>query len=312
MRIYRFILTFLGIAAILGCETLITDLPENMLPDQASKLVVYSFISPQSNVISAVVTQSTPIFSAYNQQIRIVNDAVVIISDGTRQRQMTFDTVSKDYQITSARFPIQPGKTYTLTVSQQNRKVKAVCSIPLETVPILSYRIDSIRTNTHGVDTSITVQMTWDDLPSQKNHYRVRAFSEIEYSVLERDGSNHYTERRIRSLFPFDWNDHSGKTDLFDDENMDGLTMTSTTGKSHLPEIQTEIAGFRIQQKPRIISVTLELLHTDEAYYQYHRTLQHYRNTNNPFSEPILVFSNIEGGLGCFAGYNSKILNIRK
>ena len=312
MRTPRFVLLLFSLLAVMGCETLITDLPENMLPSQTSKLVVYSFISPQSNVISAVVTQSAPLFSEYNQPIRIVPAAIVIISDGIKERQMTFDTISKDYQIASARFPIQAGQTYTLKVSHQNRQVQATCTIPQIAVPIQSYQIDSVRSlHAPEIDSSIVIQMIWKDIPLQKNRYRVRAFSEIEYSILEPDGPNHATERRTRSLFPFDWNDHSGKSDLFDDENMDGLTLESSKGKSYMPEIQTDLRGTAINPKPKLVSITIELLHTDEAYYQYHRTLQQYRNTNNPFSEPILVFSNIEGGLGCFAGYNSKILNIR-
>ena len=47
----------------------------------------------------------------------------------------------------------------------------------------------------------------------------------------------------------------------------------------------------------------------DQAYYQFQEAvIRQRRSRNNPFAEPVLIPSNIDGGLGCFAGYNNAIL----
>ncbi|MDX2246198.1 MAG: DUF4249 family protein [Bacteroidia bacterium] len=43
---------------------------------------------------------------------------------------------------------------------------------------------------------------------------------------------------------------------------------------------------------------------TDSAFYKYYQTVEQQKNTfYNPFSEPTPVFTNIEGGLGIWAGF---------
>jgi hypothetical protein len=48
----------------------------------------------------------------------------------------------------------------------------------------------------------------------------------------------------------------------------------------------------------------MELYNADEHYYRYHRSLTERHDYTNPFTEPYLIYSNIEGGLGCFGAYN--------
>ncbi|MBD0254725.1 MAG: DUF4249 family protein, partial [Cytophagales bacterium] len=59
-------------------------------------------------------------------------------------------------------------------------------------------------------------------------------------------------------------------------------------------------------------SVTLYayLLHTDRAYFEYHRTLRANADSN-PFAEPVLLYSNVEGGLGVFAAFNRTTLEVK-
>jgi len=48
-----------------------------------------------------------------------------------------------------------------------------------------------------------------------------------------------------------------------------------------------------------------------EEYYLYKLTLQNfYENNGNPFAQPVQIYSNIEGGLGIFAGYSFDQVNI--
>jgi hypothetical protein len=42
----------------------------------------------------------------------------------------------------------------------------------------------------------------------------------------------------------------------------------------------------------------------DVNYFKYHRSLQQRLDTENPFTEPSIIYTNIKGGLGCFGAYN--------
>jgi hypothetical protein len=44
------------------------------------------------------------------------------------------------------------------------------------------------------------------------------------------------------------------------------------------------------------------VIHASEEYYRFHKALSNY-NQSNPFVEPTIVYSNVENGLGVFAGY---------
>ncbi len=61
-------------------------------------------------------------------------------------------------------------------------------------------------------------------------------------------------------------------------------------------------------------SVTLNayLLHTDRYYYEYHRSvIRSTRAQDNPFAEPVLVYSNIQDGLGVFAAFDRQTVEVR-
>jgi hypothetical protein len=53
------------------------------------------------------------------------------------------------------------------------------------------------------------------------------------------------------------------------------------------------------------------LLNTEKSYYQYHKSLHNYNDSEIPFSEPTLLYTNIEGGLGIFTSYTKKVVSMR-
>jgi hypothetical protein len=58
--------------------------------------------------------------------------------------------------------------------------------------------------------------------------------------------------------------------------------------------------------------LTYSLLHVDENYYRYHDSiLRQDESEGNPFAEPVPIPTNINGGLGCFAGYNRSTVVVK-
>lgn len=309
MRSLQYVL-LLMLTGLLACETLVTDIPLSDLPSTTSKLVVNSYISPQSAKTIVVVTESIPLYGESTSGDKVVTNAVVKISDGTKQVIMPYDTAGKVYSLTQAQFPILASKTYTLLVSDASRSVSATCTVPARGPVIQSYVIDTAFVRDfNGRDTALTLKLVWLDLASEKNFYRARGYTEVEYSVLQTNSNQERSEKRVKGRFNFDWDENTGRSDFQNDENLDGTVFTSPLGRAYLPSTilsYTSSGPVFAKQKIKILSVNMEVLNTDQAYYDYHRSLSLNRNANNPFAEPALVFSNVTGGLGCFAAYNSR------
>jgi hypothetical protein len=297
------------LAGLSACETLITEIPPSKLPSTTSKLVVDAFISPQSAITYVVVTESVPVYGESSSGNKLIPNAVVKLSDGTQEIIMPYDTAGKVYSVTQAQYPIKASQTYTLTVSDAKRSGTSTCTVPANSAPIQTYVIDTVYTREFGGrDTAFTLKMTWLDIAGQKNYYRVRGHAEVEYSIGELNTKNEVVEKRVKGRFNFDWDENTGRSNLQNDVNLDGTVFTSPMGRAYLPSSQIGYYNGPIyaKQKIKLISINIELLNTDQAYYDYHRSLVLNRNTDNPFAEPALVFSNITGGLGCFAAYNSR------
>lgn len=289
-----------------SCETLVTDIPESRLPKGTSKLVVHCFISPQNPRIDVVVSESSPIFTAASSKGEILTNAVVRISDGSSEVTIPFDESRQMYSISQDQFPIHPAKTYLLDVSDVARQVSAKCTVPKNTPVIKSYQIDTAVNNTvFHEDTALILKMSWQDIPADTNFYRVKAAAEVEYSVPDAKSMG----TRTRNDFYFTWDQMSAWNEWQSDRNLDGSVFWSPTGKANMPSFPQMVSkdgtSSSFLTKCRLISVTMMVYNTDVHYYKYHKSLQQRMDTENPFTEPSLIYGNIEGGLGCFGAYNT-------
>lgn len=309
MKLHHIIVLVISVC-VSACESLITDIPADKLPRTESKLVVQSFISPQSARINVVVTESIPLFTESGNNGGVVRNALVKISDGTKEIAIPFDSASTLYSIDRALFPIVAGKTYSLFVSDGNRVATGVCTVPDGQVLASSYKLDtSFSSNVFVQDTVLTVQMSWTDASRDTNYYRVRSSVDLEYSVGEGVNAETFKERRVKNRFNFNWDETIGRNDFQSDGNLDGAVFTSPIGRTVLPNVIEYDYGngnkFTVYPKAKIALVMLEIYNTDVHYFKYHRSLEMRGNSDNPFIEPSLIYTNISGGLGCFAAYNS-------
>lgn len=316
MMKFRAVFFLLSILGLTACESLITDIDQSKLPQVESKLVVQCFISPQSARTNVVVTESVPLFGDPQSKSGVIRNAVVKISDGAREATIPFDTASQLYTIEKSLFTIAAGKTYVLNVTDGLRKVTATCTVPGKAVAPDTYEIDTTFSGSmNGQDTAIAVKMSWIDISAETNYYRVKASMDLEYSIPEGTNPSDFKERRVRNRFNFNWDETIGRNDFRNDINLDGASFTSPVGRADLPGVITYDFGngnkFTIYPKSKIVSITMEVYNTDEHYFKYHRSLETRGSSDNPFIEPSLIYTNIEGGLGCFASYNSGQLVFR-
>lgn len=253
------------------------------------ELVITSFISPNNKTTEVNVTWSRSLFGLQKNDILfdIITYAKVEIStlDGTSV-SLPFDEKNQLYSIDADRFPIISGQTYQLKVVLPDGKTAtSKCTVPRKINSSLNIEtIDSLK---NGSYYELGIDIGWDDLINQKNYYRIHAF--VDQTLVSEDATILNNFERVKFTNEFD---------VYDDilfENSKIILRNGFYYNYYFGDFEGEIVSKKI---------ICYLLNTDENYYNYHNTI----NSNleiDFYSEPSLIFSNIEGGIGCFGAYNS-------
>lgn len=313
----------------------LTSCVETVSPDLLTKvdsqLTMFSFISPQDTIIRVKVSQTSPILSDYsyggggfmvsNGDTTRFGDAIrkakVTLSDGQAEIALPYQEEDQLYAIPASRFPIRAGKTYKLTVTDGKRTITASCIVPTEQVPIEKYSFDTTVTKRFGrTDTTLITSFTWNDVPGKASYYRVKAYEEIDapYFTFNASEKKYYEKRAVVQAYFANGSD--ARSDLQNDVMLDGETFSSTRLESRVNNSYfysyPYVDGKRLipEKAPKSSGVHLLLMHTDRDYFEFHRSLRQ-QNTDNPFAEPALIYTNVKGGFGIFASYNMSTKVIR-
>jgi hypothetical protein len=195
-------------------------------------------------------------------------------------------------------FP-QKGNEYKITASYDGyNTVEAKTGIPDE-VPIISFDTSSVITYyEYGSDMEIHANIKYKDPPDVKNFYlldcRVRNKSpEGEYFWYD---NGLWIPETSQMLFDNDYGDI-----LWSDEYSDGKEVTLDVGFMNL-----YIDGRNITELDTSHFVFCFKSITQE-YYTYLKSLNIYYETggsDNPFIEPVVIYSNVNEGYGILGGYN--------
>jgi hypothetical protein len=116
---------------------------------------------------------------------------------------------------------------------------------------------------------SASYRIKWNDIAGEVNYYRVYSTVVFPQNVVEASNINN---------------------DLQSDLQKDG--------KELLAVVHTN----NVFSAGNVIGYDNYILNIDYNYYRYQYSLDHYSG-NDPFSEPSLIYTNINGGLGVFAAY---------
>lgn len=249
-----------------GCEN--NEKTVNVSPAE-KKVVVQCFISPDDDTIAGLVTWSKPVIGTLEfEDPEIIINALVKISDGTKTAILLWNDAHKLFEIDSATFPIRAGKKYFLTVStQEGKNVSAECEVPLtQNTTLVWNKVDSALSYQRQL--TICSFKYRDHEPSVKNYFRLEGKSELAASYL---------------------NDHV----------IGSFKQDSELGQDNVFKFSFYNDYYHMSKAKGW------LINCDYHYFMYHKTLQSAQNNYNIFAEPTIVYTNIEGGLGCFGAYNS-------
>jgi hypothetical protein len=269
-----------------GCEKDATNVD---LPETNPKLVLGCFISPQDTLITVEVGRSNPIFgNNHNTSGHLyVLDASVTLSDGSTSIVLPLVNTGVQqgtYIINASLFPISPGTTYYLTVTTpQGENVSASCTVPISNVTTMSLDYtDTVPSDSYNDPINVTAK--WQDIPGQVNYYRVYGSMLMEGEHI----SNGWTVKDTSNSEMYGNNFKS----LINASDKDGSQLSFRLDGYYFGD------GFNT----RIVGYGIYILNVDLNYYNYQKSLENY-SYGDPFSEPSPIYTNVNGGLGVFAGY---------
>lgn len=250
------------------------------LPKADPKLVVYSYISPSDTFVVVEVTKSKPFFGNKNNNddYNAVEDAAVeIFSSNGQKATLPYDAAKQNYNIPNdGNFSIIAGQTYSLKVTAPGGfSCSATTTVPSSAPPQFMVKIDSsIRTSNGYSEKEYRIISTWNDIAGISNFY--------------------HSSVRISNNRNNQMDDYTACNTVSSDDHKDGSEIGQTCIFSGYYDPWGSSASG--------ISGRVFLLTTDISYYKYHETLYRYED-DNPFSEPVQIYTNIEGGLGCFGSF---------
>jgi hypothetical protein len=299
-KIFLYSLIIISQLFLLSCESLIKEIDPSFLPETDSKLVVACFISPQDTVLAAKITETKLLIGTTGDIRDDITNASVSLSDGSKSIQLVYNPKLGYYRALPSEFQIFVGKTYTITVNTPDgRKVNASTTIP-NPIAIKEVKIDSIKANNFQQGNSVTnteydVKVIWQDKAGEPNFYRAISEFTIIYGNPDPKDVKNIIYTPISTI-----------VDLrtIDDKNMDGQIL-SLNRNFLAPNIGANIQGQQINRSKSLNKIKVGLFQTDIHYYNYHTSLRRQRENNNPFAEPVLLYTNIKGGFGCFGSYNA-------
>lgn len=270
------------------------------LPSKDGKIVINSFFN-NNEQLTVNISKSLHILD--NVESKLLNDAIVnIYEDNVFKEKLT--NINNGNYITN--FIPSKGKTYKVSVSYSSLKdAYSENSIPA-TTNIISVDSSTVySTNNSGINGNgesnpqYQLKIKFKDPESIKNYYSLKLYHKNQGYIYKNTNYQDYYPMYFSSndLIIESW--QFNETAYFSDDFIDGKVyeIIINIDKYNLPYIDNE--------------VIIELNSVSKEYFLYCKSYNLYQSVNNnPFSEPVQVFNNIENGFGIFAGYSSDTLNL--
>ncbi len=278
MKSIYYLVALLALLAFSACEK-----PANIaLPSSDPKPVVFAFLSPEEPTIEVSVTLSNPIFNnkPSNSEFTVVRNALVELVDETGKKViLPFNLLDDNYSISQSLMPLLPGKKYKVLVSFDAYKVYGETTILDKAVPIKNVEATQLGRDEFD-NIRYAFYTRWDDIANQANYYRI--MMESRYSWGGQD--------TFYSLF-------------LDQLQFDG----SNDGKEMFVRNELSFSPFMMGEKNYF---DCYLIHADFSYFEYHKRRLNYFG-DDPFGEPLPMYSNIKGGgLGVVSSYRKTLVEL--
>jgi len=280
---------FLAILFCTSCgDDFFTTVIELDLPEHTPKLVLHSYGDTELPFIGAFVGRSMK-YLDQNRSTDFIENALVLLSHPSG-----VDTL---YSASEGRYaipiipglkPITPSTTYTMSVSAPGfESISATQTTP---------KSPDISTSTFfNPDTKVDIRddpyhevtVTLNDEKDVDNYYMIQVKIHKKHNPDERYNMYTWTDDVRLQSYP-----------RFDEEY--GLLLKDNSFENGSIALNLKVQSKWINLTDDEVHVHIESMTADK--YNYIRSLDDYERTvDNPFAEPVIITSNVEGGFGIFA-----------
>lgn len=291
----RHLIFFSILTATAACTTVV----DFDIPVERPKVVINSLFSPDSVWQIQISRAKHVLDNRQGSYFDPVTDASVSIRD---QDNVLIETITGSFKNLVGHSYIGktkplPGKLYVIQVEVNNEtSIKAINKVPT-LVPITSFNIDSSRFIAEGE--AIEIEVNFKDPAEEKNFYTIKIIEDAFY-VINKD-TVWFPREIYYVLEDPTLNSEFSEPDKYINDNL-------FNGKNNSLHLKIYFYGSNFTS----LNLRLALVSISEEYYKYFTTKSLQDNTNgDPFAQPVQVFSNIENGLGIFAGYSSSVVELK-
>ena len=265
--------------------------------DIAPRIVVNSLFTNDS-IWSAHISRSRGILDTTTYTS--IDNATVNIFDGNSNLVTELTHEGNGFYTSPNGTMPEPNQSYTIEVIANGyTPVSATNSIPTE-VPI--YEIDTVSSTNSDGQTILETTINFQDPPGTSNFYMVEVLVKGTWiDEWENDTINFREplpisceDLNIETVNSFNAGGFENTYEfiMLKDENFDGQNYSLTFSVINYAELKDlDLFG------------EIRLVNTSEAYFNYLKSFNMYqRAINNPFATPVQVYSNVNDGMGIFAG----------
>lgn len=289
------------LASILfACETVV----EVDLPDTESKLVLNGLFAPDQEFFFTLSASKGILDSG---SLRMIDNGSVEISGSDGSTELITTQVYDSLKLFSYGFKsvmkAKRGVTYTVVAKSAGySEVRASASMP-QSVAISSVDTATIYSNGYPEGQS---NISFIDPGNEVNFYEIKFYQLVYFPEFDSNLQIIGFETFEQELYPYASDDgffNAGSSQLiFNDELFNGQEFT--TRLNYYKDFFTGDTMDVTQFLPSFLVVELRSLSSD--YYKFQTTYSSYQTSSfDPFAQPVLVYNNVEGGFGIFAGFNS-------
>ena len=296
--------------SLAACETTV----DIALPEHEPQLVVSSLFAADSlwavgvGTSQSVLSSGSPTPVGSDATVEILEDGAVV---ETLERRTSGPDGFSLYR--SRRHRPQAGRSYTLRATASRFEAAEATAILPTPVP-LATKVRQVEVpETYGEARSYEITVSIPDPGGEANYYGLATY-QFYYGgvggangevILRREvGFAGYTsadpllrENRPEEDFLEPEADIYYTLAYFTDETFDGQTYTL--------RLRTTVSGDTVSTGP--YAVALQSLSKDVYEHLRTRELADFAG-DNPFAEPVAVYTNIAGGLGIFGGYSTSMV----
>lgn len=252
------------------------------IPAQDPKLVLSTFLEPGAELQFLTLFISDPIFDGSNiDNTTLLTNGIISISDGTISKKFRYDFNYNAYVLPDDSMLIEFNKQYTVTASYDGRTVSTTFNTITNVAPIfIDVKFDSLLEEDPfgGLYKTYFGYVKWQDPSAEKNYYCIELYG------LQKTENGDTTRVSLSDFY----------SNLYlTDDGKNGAQITATI---EAYSYSGEMFG------GNYIGFELLLAKTDEHYYKYFKSLQNYSG-DDPFSEPSLIYTNVNNGLGLVGSF---------